>query len=83
MKKLVELIAIAFTLILICTCCVYKRDNNGKTPEFTEIIDFEYNGHEYIWFRNFNDCYEGFDGGIVHNPDCKCLKKGHYADSIR
>ena len=31
------------------------------------VIVIEYNGHEYLHFTS---------RGIVHNPDCKCMKKG-------
>lgn len=80
MKKLIA----TFALVLACVSCI---DENEPTPvqhksgeltrsTFDETIEFEYKGHEYIWFRSLNGGYAGWDGGIVHNPDCKkCLKR--------
>lgn len=71
---------------LCCACSCLPPDNEtkpyyrevpGKEPTrdtFYEIIEFEHKGHEYIWFRSLNGGYAGWDGGIVHNPDCKYCK---------
>lgn len=47
-----------------------KNVNVGEM--FDDIYEFNYNGHQYIWFRQFNVFQPGWDGGIVHNPDCEC-----------
>ena len=47
-----------------------KHVNIGEM--FDDIYEFNYNGHQYIWFRQFNGFHTGWDGGIVHNPDCEC-----------
>lgn len=33
--------------------------------------EFEYKGHEYIFFHEMTYC----KGGVVHNPNCKKCKK--------
>ena len=79
MKKIIAF----FVLVLVCVSCI---DENVLTPiithkdgkltreTFDQIIEFDYEGHEYIWFRSLNGGYAGWDGGIVHNPDCKKCK---------
>lgn len=41
------------------------------------IREFEYKGHQYIWFeQSIRQGYAGYGfAGVVHNPDCKCFKK--------
>lgn len=43
----------------------------GKLP-FPRIIHFDYKGHSYIFFSEaVGKCSTG---GVVHDPDCGCLK---------
>ena len=34
------------------------------------VVEQEYNGHDYILFDTMNGGL-----GVIHNPDCKCVKK--------
>ena len=81
MKKLLILL-VAF----LCSCeeggYVRVRDNTGvnvdttpvlyKEVPFREIIHFEYKGHYYIKFAS--RIPKGAEAGVVHDPDCKCMK---------
>lgn len=47
--------------------------NNSKDPSMQIIIDkFEYEGHEYIWFKRGAGDYTS--GSAIHNPNCKYCK---------
>lgn len=81
MKKLLILLT-AF----LCSCedggYVQVRNNIGVNTDparvlydqvpFREIIHFEYKGHYYIKFAS--RIYKGAEAGVVHDPDCKCMK---------
>lgn len=52
------------------------QDREGR--KYDDLIkEFEYKGHQYIWFeQSLRQGYAGFGyAGVVHNPDCKCFKK--------
>ena len=78
MKKFV--IAI-FTALLLCGCegpkksAVVKTDDTQASAIFDEIIEFEYRGHYWIWFKEYEGRYLGYSGGICHDPDCWCLSE--------
>ena len=38
---------------------------------FEQVVEFEYNKHQYIWFKNEDGL--SWSGGIVHDPDCWCM----------
>jgi hypothetical protein len=80
MKKLLILLT-----VFLCSCedgYVQVRNNIGVNPNstrvrydevpFREIIHFEYKGHYYIKF--FSRICKGAEAGVVHDPDCKCMK---------
>ena len=77
MKKFIVLLFSC--LLLICSCTstpastpvIYK--NEVTTSTFDRIIKFDFENHKYIWFRSLNGGYTGWDGGIVHDPDCDCM----------
>jgi hypothetical protein len=47
--------------------------NNGNDIRMQIIIDkFEYEGHEYIWFKRGQGDYTS--GSAIHNPNCKYCK---------
>ena len=49
--------------------------SDGFTSNYGHICDvrhFNYNGHSYIQFEIA--AYDGANGGIVHDPDCRCGK---------
>lgn len=75
MKKLLFLLLFGFTLV---GCVTYTND--GVTKDSTEnnrwvATKFEFNGHQYIEFRDKS--YSGYDYGVgyVHDPDCPCHQK--------
>ena len=75
MKKLFVLIVCLF-LAVGCghyTTPVRENKDEPTTELFTRIEKFEFEGHKYIWFRSLNGGYAGWDGGIVHDPDCECM----------
>lgn len=43
----------------------------GSIDERIAVFQIEYNGHEYIAFKQ----WRGLFGGIVHSPDCPCKTK--------
>ena len=67
-----------FFIILICIAvsicgssnsCSSCRDPNLETAAQGKVSKIEYKDHTYVvWSINFG-------GGIVHDPDCKCLKE--------
>ena len=49
------------------------KNNDGNDPSMRIIIDkFEYEGHEYIWFKRGAGDYTS--GSAIHNPNCKYCK---------
>lgn len=49
------------------------KSNSGNDPSMRIIIDkFEYEGHEYIWFKRGAGDYTS--GSAIHNPNCKYCK---------
>lgn len=74
-------------LILLVTICCCGCENNipkireqafitetnfiGPIDERIAVFQIEYNGHEYIAFRQWRAAF----GGIVHSPDCPCKMK--------
>lgn len=49
------------------------KDSNGYVDLQLIIDKFEYEGHEYIWFKRGQG--NKVSGGPVHNPDCKYCKE--------
>ena len=83
MKKIIILII----SVLLLVGCSYNSPtpvrihNDAPTKElFTTIEKFEFEGHNYIWFRSLNGGHAGWDGGIIHDPDCPCYEDGRYID---
>lgn len=55
-----------------------QRAQDSEGRKYDDLIkEFEYKGHQYIWFeQSLRQGYAGFGyAGVVHNPDCKCFKK--------
>ena len=78
MKKILILLA----AICCCGCSndipktreqafITKTNFSGFTDERIYVFHLEYDGHEYIAFKQFR----GVFGGITHSPDCHCKKK--------
>lgn len=72
MKTLVKVFVVVLCMMFISGCSYETSKENYKEIELENRgIEFEYNGHSYIEFRQYTgDMY--FNIGIVHNPDCKC-----------
>lgn len=47
------------------------RINDSDDKLVINCSEFEYKGHEYIFFHEMTYC----KGGFVHNPNCKNCKK--------
>lgn len=75
-----------FLILLIVICCCGCGNNIPKTRDqafitgtnFKGFIDerivvfrIEYDGHEYIAFKQWSGLFEG----VVHSPDCPCKMK--------
>ena len=75
-----------FLICLATICCcgcendipktrkqVFITETNfiGPFDERVVVFQIEYDGHEYLAFRQWNSLFEG----IVHNPDCPCKMK--------
>ena len=78
MKKFI----IAIIALLLFTSCietekpgVVKTDEEPATAIFDEIIEFEYRGHYWIYFKQYIGAYQGYTGGVAHDPDCWCLSE--------
>ena len=56
--------------------CEYRADIEDYTEKgtlpFPRIAHFIYKGHSYIFFDESSG--QGSVGGVVHDPDCECLK---------
>lgn len=65
-KTVVTEVPYAYTkqIILHSSCFTYEQ--------ISRIRHFNYNGHDYIQFHISSS--HGGNGGVVHDPDCKCLK---------
>ena len=50
-----------------------KRIEEHKKCPY-KVHEFEYNGHEYIYFLDMNASNSKPVGTFVHNPDCKKCK---------
>ena len=81
MKKLIATFAVMLLcVVLFSTSC--KEIGVGKGAKFVqgkdaseifdEITEFEYKGHQWIWFKTYEGPYNGYAGGIVHDVDCWC-----------
>ena len=80
MKKL-----LLIALVLCCTSCEVRqhqtevrylgKENPKDEIPFKRITHFEYNNHKYIKFDELIG--QSSIGGVVHNPDCECFKKGN------
>ena len=79
MKKILILLVAA---ICCCGCgndipktreqaFITKTNYSGFMDERIAVSRIEYDGHEYIAFKQFN----GLFGGVTHSPDCPCKMK--------
>lgn len=73
MKKLLLTTAVILGLASCETKTMIKDYRTEERLPFSRIIHFEYKGHSYIFFDT-NTC-KWTDGGVVHDPDCRCQMK--------
>lgn len=52
---------------------VIRDFKHEDKPPFAVITHFKYKGHDYILFKTVGA--NGAVGGVVHDPDCKCVGK--------
>lgn len=69
MKKL---LLIAVLCVFALTGCEMPEQGLESTSGLfrEDITTTEYNGHRYILYKGYER------GGITHDPDCPCRKKG-------
>ena len=68
MKTIVKVFVVVLGMMFVLGC------SNETTKERYDAIEFEYNGHSYIWFKVHT--WKATDIiGTVHNPDCECYKE--------
>lgn len=72
MKTIVKAFVVVLGMMFVSSCSTETPKERYEAIELeNKGIEFEYNGHSYIEFRQYTgDMY--FNIGIVHNPDCKC-----------
>lgn len=71
MKKLIILLLLTAT----CESTVVERTHQEQTVNFHgDISEVEYKGHSYIVFRYCGPGYDGIGLGVMHDPDCYCMK---------
>ena len=70
MKRLV----IAGLLAIMCLGCDNSLPQTSTKPlRQGDISTISHEGHKFVIYREV-DYYAGM-GGIVHHPDCQCLKE--------
>lgn len=70
MKKKLTLSILALVALTLTGC---EKENVSKNDGFDihdSIQKAEYSGHRYIIYKGYRK------GGITHDPDCLCQKKG-------
>lgn len=74
MKTLVKVFVVVLCMTFVFGCSYETSKESYEEIELkNKGIEFEYNGHSYIEFRQYTgDSDRYFNIGIVHNPDCKC-----------
>ena len=50
---------------------IYYKDGISPGKYKVPVIKFEYNGHQYIRFGEYQST------SVVHDPDCKCHKNNN------
>jgi hypothetical protein len=64
MKKLIFILLVCLTIV----SCQRSYEIDDEVEYY--VVEQEYNGHDYILFDTMNGGL-----GVIHNPDCKCVKK--------
>lgn len=70
MKKRITII-LAICVLTMTGCTHGEIGTNNRLNDFDDaIMKAEYEGHSYIIYKGY------YKGGLVHDPDCPCHKKG-------
>ena len=71
MKKKLTIAILALLAVTLTGCGKPEQGLESTLGLFhEEITTTEYNGHRYILYKGYER------GGITHDPDCPCQKKG-------
>lgn len=73
MKKTIIILTAIVCMAAMVSCkppTQQRRDANIAA----RLTEFNYKGHKYLLYKE-SDGYRGY-GGITHDPDCPCCKKG-------
>ncbi len=73
MKKKLALVFLALCAVAL-TGCVEPTQEQINADISAHINEFTYKGHHYILYRSGG--VNSRIGGITHDPDCPCHKKG-------
>ena len=65
MKTVIKVFAVVLCMMFVSGCTFEERYDG---------VEFEYNGHSYIEFRQYTG-NQFHIIGTVHNPDCECYKE--------
>lgn len=64
------IISLSFMVVALFLPDSFDRDKNLRKVEQGMMSKVRYQNHTYVvWSINFG-------GGIIHDPDCECMKKG-------
>lgn len=73
MKKII-IILTAIAAVHAMVSCEPMTQQQIDADVATHITEFNYKGHRYMLYRSNYSRYA--IGGITHDPDCLCCKKG-------
>lgn len=74
MKPKIKHCLLAIAAILILCGFKYSNREGGEIPSDGQQMEILYfHGHSYVCYRMY---YGGSGASIVHDPDCKCGKRG-------
>lgn len=76
-RKTMRIKTLLMTIVAVSlVSCEYRADIKDYTEKgtlpFPRIAHFIYKGHSYIFFDEVSG--QCSVGGVVHDPDCECLK---------
>lgn len=74
--NIIRAILTAMIGLIMCSCVGQPcQKYNPPTNSVKRTVKFEYENHSYIYFI---ESFESIVTGVVHNPDCECVKKMVY-----
>lgn len=71
-KYIVEIIPIAFIILIISFILILSYNNNDNKINNVKlnVVEFGYDNHDYIWFESYSGT--SATAVVVHNPNCHC-----------